>query len=199
MGSGANGEQVKMSFARIRSLVIVSLLAVCALAVVWVVLNKDSQTRTAQAESCPAGSVQVNLAFPEPKNVKVHVYNASGQNGLGGQVTDDLGNRKFAVDPKPGTLTKPYNGVVRFQYGPKAAAAAWLLRAYFLDQVEFLGQDNKTFVGFDPKRKDDVVDVIVGTQYKQLGTPTEVNQAIAQLGNPQLPPGTCAAKTKAKA
>lgn len=173
-----------MSFARIRSLVIVSLLAVCALVVVSVALVKDKQTHTAVASGCPAGAVPVNLTLPEPRNVKLHVFNATGQPGLGAQVTDDFRNRKFDVNPDPATARGVYQGVAQLRYGPKAVASAWLLQAYFLD----LADDS----GFDIKRKDDVVDVIIGTKYQQLGTPTEVNQAIAQLGSPRLPPGTCA-------
>lgn len=178
-----------MSFARIRSLVIVSLLAVCALVVVWVAVSRDTQTR-AQASNCRPGAIPVDLSLPENKDVKLHVFNGSGQNGLGAQVSEDFKNRKFAVDPHPGTVPI-YRGVALLRYGPKAVSSAWLLRAYFLDQA-----DAENFKGFDPKRKDDVVDVIIGTEYKQLGSPTEVNQSIAQLSNPQLPPGTCAITSK---
>jgi hypothetical protein len=44
---------------------------------------------------------------------------------------------------------------------------------------------------FDIKRKGAEVDVTLGTQFQQLATTTEVNQSIAEIGNPTLPPGTC--------
>ncbi len=79
---------------------------------------------------------------------------------------------------------KPVTKVAALRYGPKAVGAAWLLRAYFLNQAD---------PQFDTKRTDDVVDVVIGTAFKQLATTTEVNQALAQLGDPVLPPGTCSA------
>jgi hypothetical protein len=44
---------------------------------------------------------------------------------------------------------------------------------------------------FDIERKDDVVDIYLGADFQQLATPTEVNQSIAAMGEPPLPPGTC--------
>lgn len=173
-----------MSFARIRSLVIVSLLAVAALVVVILAITKDRQTQIASAAPCQSGQIPVSLTLPEAKNVKLRVFNGSGRPGLAAQVTDDFQNRKFSIAGPPAN-TSTFKGVASLRYGPKAVSAAWLIRAYFLNQVA----DG----GFDVKRKDDVVDVIIGTDYRQLGTSTEVNQAIAQLGSPSPPPGTCPA------
>jgi hypothetical protein len=36
-----------------------------------------------------------------------------------------------------------------------------------------------------------VVDIVLGSAFKEMGSKTEVNQKIAQLGNPSPPPGTC--------
>jgi hypothetical protein len=44
---------------------------------------------------------------------------------------------------------------------------------------------------FDLKREDDVIDVVIGGNFKTLATPTEMRQAVALLGHPTLPPGTC--------
>ena len=57
------------------------------------------------------------------------------------------------------------------------------MRAYFLDQAR---------PEFDKARQDDKVEIILGGKFRQLPTTTEVNQAIAALGNPELPAGTCA-------
>jgi hypothetical protein len=98
-------------------------------------------------------------------------------------VAEDFKNRKFTVvntgnDPKG----KRVDQVAILRYGPKAVGAAWLLRAYFLDQATR---------EFDINRKDDLVDVVLGNQFKQLATVTEFHQALAQLGSPTLPEGTC--------
>ena len=68
------------------------------------------------------------------------------------------------------------------RYGPRAVGGAHLLRAYFLDDAA---------TEFDPKRTDDVVDVVLGNGFQQLATTTEVNQSLADLGSAQLPPNTC--------
>ena len=76
-----------------------------------------------------------------------------------------------------------YTGGAKLHYGPKAVAGASVVRA------QFIGQDDPG--GFDLKRTDDSVDVVLGSSFKELGSKTEVNQKIAQLGNPSPPPGTC--------
>ena len=52
---------------------------------------------------------------------------------------------------------------------------------------------NQATMQFDIKRKGGEVDVILGTQFQQLATTTEVNQSIAIIGKPPLEPGTCEA------
>ena len=173
-----------MSFARIRAIVVVSMLAVCAVVFVVVAMVKDTQTKAKVAVNCPPGATIVNATLPESKAVRLRVYNASGHTGLGAQVAADFKNRRFQVVGAPRDA-KHYDGVAVLRYGPKAVGSAWLLRAYFLDEA-----DTK----FDKKRTNDVVDVVLGADFRQLGTSTEVNQSIALLGNPQLPPGTCAGK-----
>jgi hypothetical protein len=43
------------------------------------------------------------------------------------------------------------------------------------------------------KRTTDVVDIVIGAEFQQLATSTEVNQSLAALGEPEVPPGACAA------
>jgi hypothetical protein len=179
-------ERVAMSFARVRALAVVGALVVCAAIAVTIALVKDHQTGPPQAKGCPKDAVIANLKLPTPEQVKINVYNATDQPGLAAAVRQDFKNRKFDVgqssnDPK----AKAVDAVAVLRYGPKSVGAAWLLRAYFLDEAK---------TEFDIARNDDLVDVVIGTKYKQLATTTEVNQALAQLGNPTLPKGTCAAE-----
>jgi hypothetical protein len=171
-----------MTFARIRAIAIVSVLVVAALIFVAAAILRDNQTG-AVASGCPKDAVLADTRLPEPGNVKINVYNATDHPGLANQVKIDFTNRKFTVvntgnDPKG----KRVDQVAVLRYGPKAVGAAWLLRAYFLDQAT---------PEFDINRKDELVDVVLGAQYKQLATITEFHQALAQLGNPTLPKGTC--------
>src|SRR5437868_6373958 len=79
---------------------------------------------------------------------------------------EDFRSRKFTVVQVKGT--NPYKGIALIRYGPKEVAAASVVDAYFLGDAD---------MQFNIKRKDDVVDVVLGAQYKALGTPTDVHQA----------------------
>jgi hypothetical protein len=173
-----------MTFARIRALIFVAVLFVTAGVVVVMAMLRDTQTGPIQTAQCPAGAVPANIKPPEHRgDVKINIYNGTPAVGLATKVGNDFKNREFVVgkmENAPGN--KIYDEVAVIRYGPKAVGAGWLLRAYFLDEA---------VTDFDIKRKDDEVDVIIGTQFQQLATTTEVNQSIAAIGVPILPPGTC--------
>lgn len=174
-----------MTFARIRALVFVAVLFVTAGVVVVMAMVRDTQTGPTQTARCPAGAVPTNIRPPERHDVKINVYNGTPNVGLAQRIGNEFKNRDFVVrkmENAPGN--KVYDEVAIIRYGPKAFGAGWLLRAYFL---------NEAVTDFDIKRKDDEVDVIIGTQFQQLATTTEVNQSIAAIGEPILPPGTCEA------
>jgi hypothetical protein len=189
-----------MSLARARALAIVGILVVAALVLVVAAIVKDKQSNASYASgACAAGKIPISVQLPPPDKIKLNVYNGTGEPNpnakdaknhpvinavanLGGQVAENLRNRGFNVG-KVEEHPQKFDQVARLAYGPKAVAAASVVRAYLLGQAE----DG----GFDIKRTDDVVDVTVGSAFKELGSKTEVNQKIAQLGNPSPPPGTC--------
>lgn len=173
-----------MSFARVRALVVVGVLAVAAIVFVVVAVVRDSQAGQQVAENCPAGWVRADIRLPEPKEVKIKVLNGTNRDGLGIQVTEEFRNRKFVTE-KPDDNAKAVNGIAVLRYGPKAVGSAHLLRAYFLDEAE---------TAYDAKRDSEVVDVAIGPQFQQLATTTEVNQSLAALGQPQLPEESCPAE-----
>jgi hypothetical protein len=175
-----------MSFARVRALVVIGVLAVAAVVFVIVALVRDSQQNEV-AGGCPAGSVMADVSLPDnPNEVTVKIYNGTGTPGLADSVSNDFRNRGFKTQ-KPGENKKKFKGVAQLRYGPAAVGKAHLLKAYFLAQAE---------PQYDPKRKGDVVDVVIGGQYQQLATTTEVNQSLVELGEPEVPPGACAAPVK---
>jgi hypothetical protein len=177
-----------MSFARVRALVVIGVLAVAAVVFVVVALVKDSQ-QNAVANGCPPGSVMADISLPDdPSEVTVKVYNGTRIAGLADRVTNDFKNRRFRVQ-KPAENKKKFTGVAQLRYGPDAVGKAHLLKAYFLAQAVPL---------YVPKRKGQVVDVVIGSQYKQLATSTEVNQSLVELGEPDVPPGACAKPDKKK-
>ncbi|MFC7545525.1 LytR C-terminal domain-containing protein [Plantactinospora sp. GCM10030261] len=175
-----------MSFARVRALVIVGMLAILALVFIVVALIRDTQAGEKLATGCQDGEVPVVADLPEQKNVKVNVFNGTKTPGLADIVGTEFANRQFQVVKKANDpQKKAVDGVAVLRYGPKAFGSAHLLRAYFLDEAT---------LEFDPKRQDDLVDVVIGSRFQQLATTTEVHQAIAGLGAVELPAGTCLSK-----
>jgi len=176
-----------MSFARVRALVVVGVLAVAAVVFVVVALVRDTQGDAVAGGGCPDGSVMANVTLPEdPEDVTVKVYNGTKTAGLADNVTNEFKNRRFKTQ-KPGENKKKVDGVAVMRYGPEAVGSAWLLRAYFLNQAD---------VQYDAKRKGAVVDVVVGKSFQQLATTTEVNQSLVELGEPEVPLGACVAPAK---
>lgn len=177
-----------MTFARVRALVVVGVLAVAAVVFVIVALVRDTQ-HGAVAQGCPPGSVMADVTLPEsPQEVTLKVFNGTAITGRAQGVTTEFANRGFKVQ-KPAENKKRYKGVAQVRYGPQAVGAAQLIKAYFLAQAEPI---------YDAKRKGAVVDVVIGSQYQQLATTTEVNQSLVELGEPEVPPGACPAPAKKK-
>jgi LytR cell envelope-related transcriptional attenuator len=174
-----------MTFARVRSLVVVGTLAVVALVFIVVTLVRDTQSSGAGPVSkCKEGYLLANIALHEPKDVKIRVFNGTNVPGRARALADEFKNRDFQV-LQTGNAKTGLAEVAVLRYGPKAVGAAHLLRAYFLDEAT---------PQYDAKRKDDVVDVVIGKNFRQLATTTEMKQSLVELGGrPELPPGTCAA------
>ncbi|MCX4473732.1 LytR C-terminal domain-containing protein [Micromonospora sp. NBC_01655] len=164
-----------------RALVVVGLLAVVALVFVVVAVVRDTQGEAGLAGGCPEDAPLADVTLHEPKDVKLNVYNATDEPGLASKVADDFRNRKFQVK-KTATEKKQIDDVAILRYGPKGVGSAHLLRAYFLNNAKD---------GYDAKRKDDTVDVVLGSSFAQLATTTEVNQSLGDLGAPVAPPGSC--------
>lgn len=173
-----------MTFARMRALVVVGALVVCAIVFVTMAIVRDRQSGKSFAQGCGEGDVRANVTLPVQEDVELNVFNATDKPGLSAEVAADFTNQKFKVkshgnDP----LGKRVDAVAVLRYGPQGVGAQWLVRAYFLNEAK---------TEFDINRKDEVVDVVIGTRFKQLATTTEKNQALGQMGPPQAPPGTCA-------
>lgn len=177
-----------MHMTRIRALAVVGTLAIAAIVLVVITMARDTQTSAASTDACKPGNVPVSLTMPDEPAVNINVFNATHTQGLGASVGADFTNRKFTVVKVDGEKNAEGQDiyfpdeVVILRYGPKTVGAAHLVRAYFL---------NAATMQFDIKREDDIVDVVIGGNFKQLATPTEMRQAVAILGHPKLPAGTC--------
>ncbi|WP_127549956.1 LytR C-terminal domain-containing protein [Actinoplanes sp. OR16] len=169
-----------MTNTRVRAYRIISALAAVAAATVTVAVVHDTQSVAVAGESCAA---RVNLALPDGAGqVTLRVLNGTRTAGLAERVSEDFENRGFVMR-KPAKSKTASDEVAVIEFGPKSVGAAQWIRAFFLGQAE---------PRFLPSRTTDVIDVVIGDRYRQLATQTEVNQSLAQLGEPELPPGTCA-------
>jgi LytR cell envelope-related transcriptional attenuator len=171
-----------MSFARVRALIVVGVLAVAALVFVVVALVKDTQGGAVNGENCPAGAPMADVTLPDdPAEVTVKVLNGTGTAGLAESVTNEFKNRRFNTQ-KPGESKTKYKGVAEIRYGPDTVGRAQLLRAYFLAQSK---------MEYSAKRKGTTIEIVIGNEFRQLATTTEVNQSLVEVGEPTLPPGSC--------
>jgi LytR cell envelope-related transcriptional attenuator len=171
-----------MSFARVRALVVVGVLAVAAIVFVIVALVRDTQGGAVADGGCPAGAPLADVTLPDdPAEVVVKVYNGTNNAGLANAVTTEFKNRRFTTQ-KPAENKTKFKGVAIIRFGPDTVGKAQLLRAYFLAQSK---------MEYSAKRKGQLIDIVVGDQYRQLATTTEVNQSLVEVGEPTVPPGAC--------
>jgi hypothetical protein len=129
---------------------------------------------------CPPGVTPVHVSITGLSQIAVNVYNGTSRASLATTVATELRNRGLSVHSVGSASGGPHPQTV-LRFGPDGVGAAWYLRAYFP------GAQSE----FDASRPGAPVDVIVGASFVNVPTKTEVNQAIAQLGQPVPPPGTC--------
>lgn len=175
-----------LSFARVRALAIVTVLIIIAVVVVLRALDRDEDLTTAP-ESCPEGFVPADLSLPDANQISLNVYNGTNQVGLAAQIGENFANRGFEVHEADDASSDEVGAedVAVLRYGPEAVGAAHVVQAYFL---------NTAVSQFQLDREGPIVDVVIGPQFRQLATETEVRQSIAGSGNPELPAGTCPAQ-----
>jgi hypothetical protein len=172
-----------MTFARVRALVLVGFLVGVAAVVALVVIGKDSQ-RGAASAACPADRPRADLTLPATRDIVVAVFNGARAGGTAATVAGDFRNRGFQVRPlRKAAKAEKVAGVAVLRYGPDAVGAAHVVRAYFLD---------KATLDYDAGRRGTQVDVVVGERFRSLAQPTDVNIALAELGQPKVPQGACA-------
>jgi hypothetical protein len=163
---------------------VIGVLAVAAIVFVVVALVRDTQGDALADSGCPDGAPLADVTLPaDPKDVKIKVLNGTSTAGLADKVTTDFKNRGFSMQ-KPGESKSKFERIAIIRYGPKAVGDAQLIKAYFLGRAK---------PEYNAKRTDDIVEIVVGASYAQLATSTEVNQSLVELGEPEVPPGACAA------
>jgi hypothetical protein len=171
-----------MSFARLRALIVVGVLVVCAAVFVTVAIVRDKQDDAQVAANCQAGDIPADVRLPDDmQTIKLNIFNSTSSPGLAGQVANDFRSRQFTV-VKEESIQPPLPGVAELRFGPKTVGSAAVVSAFFL---------NEAAKKFDISREDDTIDVVIGAKYLELATFTEQRQALGAAGVPALPPGTC--------
>jgi hypothetical protein len=128
------------------------------------------------------------LSLPnDPAEVKVRVIDGGAAARMAEAALTGLRNRRFTVTTGPSREAGAIKGDVALRYGPAAIGNAAVLRAYFPGSVAMI---------FDPSSRDDVIDVTVGPGFTSFHTATEVNQFLAQEGEPTAPPQCTSVKRR---
>ena len=131
--------------------------------------------------------VLADIQLPDnPDEVTLKVFNGTSTPFLADNVSNEFKNRRFKVQ-KPAEDKKKLGDVAKLRFGPEAVGSAQLVLAYFLGDAK---------MEYNAKRKGPVVDVVLGSKFRQLATTTEVNQSLVEIGEPDLPVGACPAPPK---
>jgi hypothetical protein len=139
------------------------------------------------AATPPAGSAgcayPVDLSVPDsPGRVELRVLPGAGPAGQAAMAVQELGERGFTARETPGSdpAAEAAETAAVLRYGPGAIGASTLVRALI---------GGKAVMRFDPGRDGSAVDLVLGAGFRGLATPTEVNQALVEAGEPTPPPG----------
>ncbi|WP_161952600.1 LytR C-terminal domain-containing protein [Actinoplanes sp. TFC3] len=172
-----------MSFPRLRASLAIAFSFLMAITVAIIAVLHDSQADADVGAGCPKGMTEVRLTLPkEAGQVKLRIINGTRTEGLAVQVSEEFKNRGFAVQKPLQSANELHADIAVIYFGPETVGAAQWIQAFFLGEAT--SQFNRSRTG-------DVIDVTLGDRYRELASTTEVNQAMAQLGEPKLPPGTC--------
>ncbi|MBU2663634.1 LytR C-terminal domain-containing protein [Actinoplanes bogorensis] len=160
---------------RRRRLAAISVAGAVVLSTAGAALAWPQPQRTEQPPVSRTG-MSCALALPDsPADVKVRVLDG-GAGRLGTTVTQ-LEARGFTVLGRATVDTPP--APVSVHYGPAAIGAATLLRAAL---------HGDSVMVFEPDRRDDIVNLVLGPDFQRLATPTELNQNLVTAGEPTAPP-----------
>jgi hypothetical protein len=126
--------------------------------------------------------------LPRQDQINLKLYNGSGRAGAANTVAESLRHQGLHVAPVSVKDVKAVtDGTAQIYFGPKAFGAAWVMRSYFLMTTK----EDAAAMHFDVNEKSDVVTVVLGRNFKQLATPSDVREAMAVLSQPVAPAGTC--------
>jgi hypothetical protein len=152
----------------------------------WFVAGRDKGTPSAgpsASTSCPTHASASKsksakpVVLPDPRTIRVNVYNATKHRGLARSTSVELAARGFGIgtvanDP----LNKLIIGTAEIRYGTKGATQARVVAAQVAAPIMVLD-----------KRTNATVDFVIGEKFTSLNTPA---QAAVQLTASPSPTAT---------
>ncbi|GAA1150897.1 LytR C-terminal domain-containing protein [Streptomyces hebeiensis] len=138
--------------------------------------GKKNTAKTASKPGCDPAAAPVK-ALPEPRQIKVNVYNATPRVGLAKSTADELKKRGFVIG-KVGNAPAAYDKKVPgagILVGSAAATDG---------SLTVLGAQLKGATPKADERKTADVDLILGTAFKELSVRKEAAQTLAALSKP---------------
>jgi LytR cell envelope-related transcriptional attenuator len=147
-------------------LIFLLVLALGALFVWWNVLSDEHARDEAQAAACSSATAVPDAL--DPASITLRVLNATDVAGQAGVVAQTMTSRGFTVsetanDPTDNKVT----GVGELRFGPRGKKAAAFLALYLP------GATNRA-----DTRATDVVDLVIGPDFKALATQEQVDAAL---------------------
>lgn len=159
---------------RVRHFAVLAVVVLAAAAAGLWITRKDSPGVV--VARCPTPSpAPVALVLPAARTVKVQLLNGTTRNGLAAQVADELRAGGFVVlsaDNAPAAV----GGASQLRYGVRADAAAKLLSFHVPGSV--LVADRAVPAG--------VVAVVLGSDFRRLATPAELQAALRAAQRPAV-------------
>ncbi|MCW6006284.1 LytR C-terminal domain-containing protein [Micromonospora sp. CPCC 205371] len=172
-----------MTYGRVRAIVLIGLLTVVGGIVALVTLVADNQAADGASAGCKPGQPYADTEIRQEDKITVSVYNGTGRAGVADAVAADLSDRGFkAKVEKNDPNQDEVDGIGMVRFGPEGVGSAQVVRAYLF------GAATREY---DPDKKGAVVDLIVGKDFVELARLTDKNIALADLGQPEAPAGTC--------
>jgi hypothetical protein len=118
------------------------------------------------------------VALPDPRTVKVNVYNATKRRGLARATSVELAARGFGIgavtnDP----LNKLIVGTAEIRYGSKGSAQARVVAAQVATPIMVLD-----------RRTNATVDFVIGERFVALNTPAQAAAALTASPSPTATP-----------
>ncbi len=131
---------------------------------------------TAPITSAERPDVTCVLSLPDsPAAVKLRLFQGGESAGRLDATVSQLQARGFVVQKGDGNS----GDATALRYGPATIGAAAFVQAELRGEIA---------MRFDPARRDDTIDLILGPSFTRLATPTEINQSLVTLGEPTAPP-----------